>query len=85
MVPICLSVARHLSMSARLPSGRINFRGTYSFPIDRYAARILRAAADTMTMAVGRLSAAAEYLAESKTTPVCCCASPRLRSANLGN
>lgn len=25
--------------------GHINFRGTYSFPIDRYAARILRAAA----------------------------------------
>jgi len=25
--------------------GHINFRGTYSFPIDRYATRILRAAA----------------------------------------
>ena len=25
--------------------GHINFRGTYTFPIDRYAARIIRAAA----------------------------------------
>jgi TnpA family transposase len=38
----CITALEHIGPVAY---GHINFRGTYAFPIDRYAARILRAAA----------------------------------------
>jgi TnpA family transposase len=38
----CIKALEHVGPVAY---GHINFRGTYAFPIDRYAARILRAAA----------------------------------------
>ena len=38
----CITALEHVGPVAY---GHINFRGTYAFPIDRYAARILRAAA----------------------------------------
>ena len=38
----CIEALQHVGPVAY---GHINFRGTYSFPIDRYATRILRAAA----------------------------------------
>jgi hypothetical protein len=38
----CIKALEHVGPVAY---GHINFRGTYSFPIDRCAARILRAAA----------------------------------------
>jgi hypothetical protein len=41
-LPECIKALEHVGPVA---CGHINFRGTYAFPIDRYAARILRAAA----------------------------------------
>ncbi len=38
----CIKALEHVGPVAH---GDINFRGTYAFPIDRYAARIIRAAA----------------------------------------
>jgi Tn3 transposase DDE domain len=38
----CIKALEHVGPVAY---GHINFRGTYAFPIDRYAVRILRAAA----------------------------------------
>jgi hypothetical protein len=38
----CIKALEHVGP---VPHGDINFRGTYAFPIDRYAARIIRAAA----------------------------------------